>query len=83
MPQMPPTITYKFGDLGLVPFPFTDQTTSKKRPAVIVRLGAVHPAPPRRQPHGHYQPVRHRRRSSETVESFPGVDHGQRQAVRS
>jgi mRNA interferase MazF len=28
--------TYEFGDIVLVPFPFTDQSTSKKRPAVIV-----------------------------------------------
>ena len=28
--------TYKFGDIVLVPFPFTDQRTIKKRPAVIV-----------------------------------------------
>ncbi len=28
--------TYKFGDIILVPFPFTDQTTVKKRPAVVV-----------------------------------------------
>ncbi len=27
---------YKFGDVILVPFPFTDQTTTKKRPSVIV-----------------------------------------------
>jgi mRNA interferase MazF len=27
---------YEFGGVVLVPFPFTDQTTSKKRPAVIV-----------------------------------------------
>jgi len=27
---------YDFGDVVLVPFPFTDQTTSKKRPAVVV-----------------------------------------------
>lgn len=27
---------YKFGDVVLVPFPFTDQTTTKKRPSVIV-----------------------------------------------
>ena len=27
---------YNFGDVVLVPFPFTDQTGTKKRPAVIV-----------------------------------------------
>lgn len=27
---------YKFGDVVLVPFPFTDQTTTKKRPSIIV-----------------------------------------------
>lgn len=32
-----PTMTgYEFGDVVLVPFPFTDQTTTKKRPAVVV-----------------------------------------------
>ena len=33
---MPNTTAYNFGDIILIPFPFTDQTTSKKRPAVIV-----------------------------------------------
>lgn len=33
---MPSTIAYKFGDLVLVPFPFTDQTGIKKRPAIVV-----------------------------------------------
>ncbi|MEA5508479.1 type II toxin-antitoxin system PemK/MazF family toxin [Crocosphaera sp. UHCC 0190] len=28
--------TYKFGDILLVPFPFTDQTLKKKRPAVVI-----------------------------------------------
>ncbi|NEP30889.1 MAG: hypothetical protein F6K38_05180 [Moorea sp. SIO3B2] len=28
--------TYNFGDIILVPFPFTDQTTIKKRPTVII-----------------------------------------------
>ncbi|HEY0546213.1 MAG TPA: type II toxin-antitoxin system PemK/MazF family toxin [Pyrinomonadaceae bacterium] len=27
---------YSFGDVVLVPFPFTDQTNNKKRPAVVV-----------------------------------------------
>jgi mRNA interferase MazF len=27
---------YEFGDILLVPFPFTDQSTTKKRPAVVV-----------------------------------------------
>jgi len=27
---------YRFGDVIVVPFPFTDQTTTKKRPAVVV-----------------------------------------------
>ena len=28
--------SYNFGDVLLVPFPFTDQTGTKKRPAVVV-----------------------------------------------
>lgn len=28
--------SYNFGDVVLVPFPFTDQTGNKKRPAVVV-----------------------------------------------
>ncbi len=27
---------FEFGDIILVPFPFTDQSTTKKRPAVVV-----------------------------------------------
>jgi len=30
------------GDLVLVPFPFTDQTTTKRRPAVVVSSTAYH-----------------------------------------
>lgn len=29
-------MTYEFGELLLVPFPFTDQSTQKKRPAVVM-----------------------------------------------
>ena len=41
-PTLPNTTGYSFGDVVLVPFPFTDQTTSKKRPAVIVSAEAYH-----------------------------------------
>jgi mRNA interferase MazF len=33
---MPNTTDFSFADVVLVPFPFTDQTASKKRPAVVV-----------------------------------------------
>jgi len=33
---MLPTTSFEFGDIALVPFPFTDQSTAKKRPAVII-----------------------------------------------
>lgn len=33
---MPATTDCKFGDVVLVPFPFTDHTAVKKRPAVVV-----------------------------------------------
>jgi mRNA interferase MazF len=33
---------YEFGDIVLIPFPFTDQTTTKKRPAVIISSRAYH-----------------------------------------
>jgi mRNA interferase MazF len=32
--------SYDFGDVVLVPFPFTDQTGMKKRPAVVVSSAA-------------------------------------------
>jgi mRNA interferase MazF len=39
---MPTTTGYSVGDVVLVPFPFTDQTTTKKRPAVVVSSDAYH-----------------------------------------
>jgi mRNA interferase MazF len=39
---MPNTTAYSFGDIVLIPFPFTDQTASKKRPAVVVSADAYH-----------------------------------------
>lgn len=39
---MPTTIGCEFGDVVLVPFPFTDQTATKKRPAVVVSSDAYH-----------------------------------------
>ena len=39
---MPTTIDCEFGDVVLVPFPFTDQTATKKRPAVVVSSDAYH-----------------------------------------
>jgi mRNA interferase MazF len=32
----------EFGDVVLVPFPFTDQSTTKRRPAVVVSSAAYH-----------------------------------------
>ena len=39
---MPTTTSCEFGDIILVPFPFSDQTTSKKRPAVVISSAAYH-----------------------------------------
>jgi len=37
---------YEFGDVVLIPFPFTDQTAAKKRPAVVVSSTAYHRSRP-------------------------------------
>jgi len=37
---MPPTTAYEFGNVLLVPFPFSNQTAGKERPAVVVSSAA-------------------------------------------
>ena len=39
---MPPMTGYRFADVVLVPFPFTDQSATKKRPAVVVSSELFH-----------------------------------------
>ena|SRR5688572_21921307 len=39
---MPPTTGYSFGEIVLVPFPFTDQSGTKRRPAVVVSSQRYH-----------------------------------------
>ena len=37
---------YEFGEIVLVPFPFTDQSATKHRPAVVISSTAYHRAHP-------------------------------------
>jgi len=37
-------VRFQFGDVVLVPFPFTDQSTTKQRPGVIVSSAGYHRA---------------------------------------
>ena len=39
-------MSYRFGTVVLVPFPFTDQSASKQRPAVVVSSAAYQQARP-------------------------------------
>ena len=41
-----PTTHFEFGDIVLVPFPFTDQTAAKRRPAVVVSNAPYNRAKP-------------------------------------
>ena len=39
---MPNTTSYNFGDTILVPFPFTSQSSSKRRPGVVISSQTYH-----------------------------------------
>jgi len=43
---MPSTTSFDFGDVLLVPFPFSNQTAVKKRPAVVVSSSAYNRSRP-------------------------------------
>lgn len=60
---MPIMIGYEFGDIVLVSFPFTDQSTSKKRPAVVISSARYH----RERPDYIIMAVTSRTRSSQAL----------------
>jgi len=43
---MPSTTSFEFADVVLVPFPFTDQRATKKRPAAVVSSAVYNAARP-------------------------------------
>ena len=43
---MPRMTAFEFGDVVLVRFPFTDQSATKQRPAVVISSEAYHRARP-------------------------------------
>jgi mRNA interferase MazF len=47
---------YEFGDVILVPFPFTDRSTSKRRPAVVLSSDAYQPRAAGSHHPRHHQP---------------------------
>ena len=70
---MTPSMTnYEFGDGVLVPFPFTDQTTSKKRPAVVVSSSVYH----EERPDLIIMAITSQLKASPTVERYSRVERG-------
>lgn len=69
---------FEFGTVVLVPFPFTTQTRSKRRPAVVVSNRAYNAARP--SGHGDHQSIAPEPRSGRSVDR-PLADSGAVKAV--